>query len=81
MANPGRSCRDLRARHGPRHPSDHLAAVFERFHRVDVARWRERGGAGLGLAIGKWIAEAHGGEIRVDSSDTASTFMVTLPTS
>lgn len=62
-------------------PADHLPRIFERFHRVDDARSRERGGAGLGLAIGKWIAEAHGGELRVESSGAGSTFTVTLPMS
>ena len=60
-------------------PEEHLQRVFERFHRVDVARSRERGGAGLGLAICKWIAEAHGGRMNVASSPAGSTFSVTLP--
>lgn len=62
-------------------PAEHRDRIFERFHRVDVARSRERGGAGLGLAICKWIAEAHGGRMSVDSSDAGSTFTGTLPTS
>ena len=55
--------------------------IFERFHRVDVARSRERGGVGLGLAICKWIAESHGGRLSVASSEAGSTFTVTLPRS
>jgi two-component system, OmpR family, sensor kinase len=38
--------------------------VFERFHRTDPARTRAEGGAGLGLAIVRAIAEAHHGEVR-----------------
>jgi len=64
---------------GPGIPEEHLERIFERFHRVDVARSRARGGAGLGLAICRWIAEAHGGRINARSSGTGSTFTVTLP--
>jgi len=41
--------------------------VFRRFYRVDTARNREAGGAGLGLAIAKWAVEAHGGMILLHS--------------
>ncbi len=59
----------------------HLAHVFERFYRADTARDRDRGGAGLGLAIGKALTEAHGGRITAASRGpgTGSTFTVTLP--
>ena len=59
-----------------------LPHVFERFYRADRARSRatERSGFGLGLAITKWIAEAHGGSISVRSRfGRGSTFTVTLP--
>jgi signal transduction histidine kinase len=57
-----------------------LPHVFERFYRVDRARSRERGGAGLGLAIGRWIAEAHGGAIFAESElERGSSFRVHLP--
>jgi heavy metal sensor kinase len=60
--------------------NDDLPHVFDRFYRVDRARSREQGGAGLGLAIGRWIAEAHGGVIAVDSElDRGSSFRVRLP--
>ncbi len=47
--------------------AEHLPHLFERFYRVDKARARSEGGAGLGLAICYWIAESHGGMIAVDS--------------
>lgn len=64
-------------------PGD-LPHIFDRFYRADTARTRtgERPGAGLGLAICKWIAEAHGGEIGVQSRPgRGTTFTVTLPRS
>jgi signal transduction histidine kinase len=71
---------------GPGIPDDARAQVFERFYRVDVARAREApsdsGGAGLGLAIGRWIAEAHGGTLDlVDTSPAGSCFAIMLPRS
>jgi len=62
-------------------PGD-LPHIFDRFWRADSARTRtgERPGAGLGLAICKWIAEAHGGRIEVVSRPgRGTTFTVTLP--
>jgi signal transduction histidine kinase len=46
---------------GPGFPADFLPHAFERFHRADTARTREHGGAGLGLAIVRAIAQGHGG--------------------
>src|SRR5574341_943486 len=62
-------------------PGD-LPHIFDRFWRADSARTRtgERPGAGLGLAICKWIAEAHGGSIEVQSRPgRGTTFTVRLP--
>jgi len=57
-----------------------LPHVFERFYRADKARSRESGGVGLGLSIGRWIAEAHAGRIEVQSSlGHGSVFQVRLP--
>jgi two-component system, OmpR family, sensor kinase len=49
---------------GPGIPPAERERVFERFHRTDPARARSAGGAGLGLAIVRAIAEAHGGQVR-----------------
>ena len=60
--------------------AEHLPHVFERFYRADPARARADGGAGLGLAIGQWIAQAHGGQISVASElGRGSAFTVRLP--
>jgi two-component system, OmpR family, sensor kinase len=57
---------------------DQLPLVFERFHRADPSR--SEGGAGLGLSIARQIAEAHGGQIRAESTPgTGSTFTLLLP--
>ena len=49
---------------GPGIPPAERERMFERFHRIDPARGRASGGAGLGLAIVRAIAEAHGGRVR-----------------
>ena len=60
-------------------PPEHLPRLFDRFYRVDPARQRSSGGAGLGLAITRSIVTAHGGSIRVSSADGVTVFEMTLP--
>ena len=62
-------------------PQEDQPHVFDRFYRVDKARSRVMGGAGLGLSIAYWIATAHGGRIIVESqAGRGSKFTVQLPT-
>jgi two-component system phosphate regulon sensor histidine kinase PhoR len=59
----------------------HLPRLFERFYRVDKARSRNLGGTGLGLAIVKHIAQAHGGNVSVESTlGEGSVFTIHMPT-
>ncbi len=63
-------------------PAQHLERLFERFYRVDRARSRELGGIGIGLAIVKHLARAHGGEVSVASElGEGSAFTIELPLS
>ena len=65
---------------GPGIAAEHLPRIFDRFYRVDDARTRPNGGAGLGLSISRWIAQAHGGTIRVESTPgNGTTFTVRFP--
>jgi signal transduction histidine kinase len=65
---------------GPGVPVDLRGAIFERFTRLDEARDRERGGAGLGLAIVTEIVAAHGGSVSVgDAAIGGARFEVLLP--
>jgi signal transduction histidine kinase len=59
-------------------PASERERIFERFTRLDEARDRDSGGAGLGLAIVAEVARAHGGSARVEG-DTGAQFVVTLP--
>jgi two-component system, OmpR family, sensor histidine kinase BaeS len=61
--------------------AEHLPHVFERFYRADAARNRDRGGAGIGLAIAKALIQAHRGDITASSQGpgTGTTCTITLP--
>lgn len=61
-------------------PPEDVPYIFDRFYRVDKARTRAQGGAGLGLAIAKWVVQMHDGHIRVESKvGEGTTFVVRLP--
>ena len=68
---------------GPGIPAEARQHIFERFYRADRTRTRaEDGGAGLGLAIARWIARAHDGDIELEDSaatGTGTKFIVRLP--
>ena len=65
---------------GPGIPADQIGKIFERFYRVSDNQSRTVGGAGIGLAISRWIAQVHGGDIRAESDvGNGSRFVVTLP--
>jgi two-component system sensor histidine kinase SenX3 len=66
--------------HGIGIPSRDLERIFERFYRVDKARSRVTGGTGLGLSIVRHVAQAHGGDVSVESTEgQGSTFRLALP--
>jgi hypothetical protein len=68
---------------GPGVSDDVRPYIFERFYRGDAARQRgpiSHDGAGLGLALARWIARSHGGDVDlVRSSESGSTFVIALP--
>lgn len=67
---------------GPGIPPDEAERVFERFYRADRARSGSGGGTGLGLAIVRWIVDAHHGTIRALQAEPHGCRMVVeLPTS
>lgn len=66
--------------HGIGIPTRDLERIWERFYRVDRARSRDTGGTGLGLAIVRHVAQAHGGEVTVQSREgEGSTFTLHVP--
>jgi heavy metal sensor kinase len=61
-------------------PPESQSQVFERFFRGDMSRTSSAGGAGLGLALARWIARVHGGDVSlVHSSPQGTTFEAVLP--
>ncbi len=60
-------------------PPEALHRIFDRWARADGARSRERGGAGLGLAIVAAVARAHGGRYSVESLPRGTVFRLHLP--
>lgn len=65
---------------GPGIATEHQSRIFERFYRIDPSRSRDVPGSGLGLALVKWTAEAHGGRVTFESAPgKGSTFRLVLP--
>ena len=65
---------------GPGIPPAEVDRIFERFYRADASRSRQHGGAGLGLAISRWIVDLHGGDIHPElRQPTGCRMVVTLP--
>jgi two-component system sensor histidine kinase MprB len=66
------------ADHGPGIADEDLPRVFDRFYRAAAAR--SKPGAGLGLAIVREAAEAHGGTATAENSSSGARFRLVLPT-
>jgi signal transduction histidine kinase len=65
---------------GPGIAVEHRERIFDRFFRLDEARSRDNGGAGLGLAIARWAVEVNGGKISVEAGASGgSVFIIELP--
>ncbi|RHR48408.1 sensor histidine kinase [Clostridium sp. AF18-27] len=60
-------------------PEDKLNVIFDKFCRLSNARLSETGGSGLGLAIAKNIIVLHGGQIRAESSNGRTVFIIEIP--
>ena len=56
-------------------PEEELERITEPFYMVDKSRARREGGAGLGLALCRQIAEVHGGQLKIRSREGAGTFV------
>ena len=64
---------------GPQIPQEKLERIFEKFFRLDGARRTATGGAGLGLAIARQIAQLHGGSLTAKSGPEWTEFCLCLP--
>ncbi|GLX10431.1 HAMP domain-containing sensor histidine kinase [Microbispora sp. NBRC 16548] len=64
---------------GPGIPREQREKIFQRFWRLDSARSRDAGGAGLGLPIARQIAENHGGRLTIEDSAAGARFVLRLP--
>ena len=65
---------------GPGIAVEHRERIFDRFFRLDEARSRDNGGAGLGLAIARWAVEVNGGKISVEAGASGgAVFIIELP--
>ena len=66
--------------HGVGVPAEHRARVFERFYRVDRSRGADTGGAGLGLAIVRSVADLHRGVVaRAPVQPSGCRFSLSIP--
>lgn len=64
---------------GPGIPDPDRERIFDRLVRLDLARNRDAGGAGLGLAIARGLARAHHGDLTCEPHQTGAQFRLTLP--
>ena len=65
---------------GPGIAPEHAKKIFERFYRIDKARSRAEGGAGLGLSIAQWAVSAHGGKVELkQEAEPGCAFVIHLP--
>ena len=60
-------------------PEDKLNVIFDKFCRLSSARLSETGGSGLGLAIAKNIIVLHGGQIKAESGNGRTAFIIEIP--
>ncbi len=64
---------------GPGVPEDSLKHIFDPFYRVDTARVRSSGGAGLGLSIARRAVELHGGTLKARNAQPGLEVTIRLP--